>query len=63
MILPPPGEDDSFWKAAPYQLHERLGSLEEITDAALYLLQSGFVTGQVLYVDGGRHMKNAMYGA
>lgn len=64
LILPPPGEDDSFlekWRHTNYM--NAWGSLEEITDAALYLLQSGFVTGQVLYVDGGRHMKNAMYGA
>ncbi len=33
---------------------ERWGGEEEITKAVLYLLDADFVTGQVLYVDGGR---------
>ncbi len=33
---------------------ERWGGSEEITKAILYLLEADFVTGQVLYVDGGR---------
>jgi pteridine reductase len=33
---------------------KRWGGPEEIAKAALYLLNSDFVTGQVLYVDGGR---------
>lgn len=34
---------------------ERLGSVEEILEAALYLTRAQFVTGEVLYVDGGAH--------
>ncbi len=63
LILPPAGEDDAYlekWRHT--NLMNAWGSLEEITDAALYLLQSGFLTGQVLYVDGGRNLKNVMYG-
>ena len=63
LMLPPPGESDDYldkWAHTNYM--NAHGALEEITDAALYLVQSGFVTGQVIYVDGGRHMKNAMYG-
>jgi len=33
---------------------ERWGGAEEISKAVLYLLDSDFTTGQVLYVDGGR---------
>ncbi|MCX6611774.1 MAG: SDR family NAD(P)-dependent oxidoreductase [Acidobacteria bacterium] len=33
----------------------RLGSVAEIVDAALYLTSAQFVTGEVLYVDGGAH--------
>jgi NAD(P)-dependent dehydrogenase (short-subunit alcohol dehydrogenase family) len=33
---------------------ERWGGAEEITKAVLYLLDSDFVTGQILVVDGGR---------
>ena len=33
----------------------RLGEIEEIVDAVLYLDGAGFVTGEVLHVDGGQH--------
>lgn len=33
---------------------ERWGGEEEITKSVLYLLDADFVTGQILYVDGGR---------
>lgn len=39
------------------QLHpiKRLGTVEEIVDAALFLVRSPFITGEVLHVDGGAH--------
>jgi enoyl-[acyl-carrier-protein] reductase (NADH) len=40
----------------------RIGSLGGITDAVLFLLNSEFVTGQVIFVDGGYHMKGSVYG-
>lgn len=63
LILPPPGQDESYlekWRHSNFM--NSWGTLSEITEAALFLIQSGFTTGQVLYVDGGRHMKNMMYG-
>lgn len=33
----------------------RLGSTQEIVDAAFYLVRAPFVTGEVLHVDGGAH--------
>jgi NAD(P)-dependent dehydrogenase (short-subunit alcohol dehydrogenase family) len=33
----------------------RMGEVQEIVDAALYLDGAGFVTGEVLRVDGGQH--------
>jgi NAD(P)-dependent dehydrogenase (short-subunit alcohol dehydrogenase family) len=33
----------------------RLGTVQEIVDAALFLARSTFITGEVLYVDGGAH--------
>ncbi|MDX2152461.1 MAG: SDR family NAD(P)-dependent oxidoreductase [Bryobacteraceae bacterium] len=33
----------------------RLGAVEEIVDAALFLTRSPFITGEVLHVDGGAH--------
>jgi NAD(P)-dependent dehydrogenase (short-subunit alcohol dehydrogenase family) len=42
---------ESFIRLAP--LH-RTGTARDIDDAVLFLVQSGFITGQVLVVDGGR---------
>jgi NAD(P)-dependent dehydrogenase (short-subunit alcohol dehydrogenase family) len=63
LILAPPGQDEAYLEQRRHTnpLH-RIGTLEDITSAALFLLQSDFVTGQILYVDGGRHLKGAMYG-
>lgn len=33
----------------------RMGEIQEIVDAVLYLERSGFVTGETLHVDGGQH--------
>jgi NAD(P)-dependent dehydrogenase (short-subunit alcohol dehydrogenase family) len=33
----------------------RLAEVPEIVDALLYLTAANFVTGQILYVDGGSH--------
>jgi NAD(P)-dependent dehydrogenase (short-subunit alcohol dehydrogenase family) len=57
LILPPPGEDESYLDAladtVPLKRH---GDAQDIVDAVIYLLQSEFVTGQIIYVDGGRHL-------
>ena len=42
---------EDFIRIAPLK---RTGTAKDIEDAVLYLVQSGFVTGQVLVVDGGR---------
>jgi NAD(P)-dependent dehydrogenase (short-subunit alcohol dehydrogenase family) len=33
----------------------RLATVQEIVDAALFLVRASFITGEVLYVDGGAH--------
>jgi NAD(P)-dependent dehydrogenase (short-subunit alcohol dehydrogenase family) len=57
LILPPPGQDESYLakhgKTVPLRRH---GTVADVTEAVLYLLRSEFVTGQVLFVDGGRHL-------
>ncbi len=62
LILPPPGEDESYLrKMAHTNFLHRWGSAEEIAETALFLVARRFITGQVIYVDGGRHMKGHMY--
>jgi NAD(P)-dependent dehydrogenase (short-subunit alcohol dehydrogenase family) len=36
---------------------KRRGYPTDIADATLYLLGASFVTGQVIFVDGGRHIR------
>jgi len=57
LILSPPGANEVFVarKAAALPL-ARSGSPEEIAKAVLYLLDSDFVTGELLYVTGGEHL-------
>jgi pteridine reductase len=47
----PPEWEAEFIKLAPLQ---RSGSPGDITDTVLFLVQSKFITGQVVAVDGGR---------
>src|SRR5579859_842889 len=47
----PPEWEADFIKLAPLR---RTGKPEDITDTVLFLVQSKFITGQVLVVDGGR---------
>ena len=63
LILPPPGKDASYLeKLASTNPLQRVGSPEGITGAILFLLRSEFVTGQIIFVDGGYHMRGRVYG-
>jgi NAD(P)-dependent dehydrogenase (short-subunit alcohol dehydrogenase family) len=57
-ILPPAGataaDIEAVVAATPLR---RWGGAEEIVKAVLFLIDSDFVTGEVIRVDGGRHLK------
>ena len=63
LILPPTGKDENYLdglaKTVPLRKH---GGPEDIADAVVYLLKSDFVTGQTLYVDGGKHLGEEQHG-
>lgn len=62
LILPPKGEDESYLKKLAHcNPMNRYGDPSQVADAVLFLLASRFITGQVIYVDGGYHMKGHMY--
>jgi len=62
LILPPPGEDESYLRrVASANPLQRWGSPGQVARAVLFLVTTDFVTGQVIYVDGGQHMKGAFY--
>ncbi len=58
LILPPPGQDQSYIErltnTVPLKKH---GEPEDIARAIMFLLESDFITGQVIFVDGGRHLR------
>ena len=57
LILPPQGKDESYLDGLSRSLPlKRHGSPADIARAVLFLLGSDFVTGQIVYVDGGRHL-------
>ena len=59
-ILPPPASNDrEQWASSkrPQIPLDRVGSIDDIADAALYLVRSSFVTGEVLHVTGGEHLR------
>lgn len=57
LILPPPGATQVYLeeRASTVPL-KRHGTAEQIARAVVFLVQSEFITGQVLFVDGGRHL-------
>jgi NAD(P)-dependent dehydrogenase (short-subunit alcohol dehydrogenase family) len=63
LILAPEGKPDDYLDSLahtnPLQAY---GDPEDIASAVLFLVASRFVTGQVIYVDGGRHLKGRVYG-
>jgi hypothetical protein len=59
LILPPEGEGPDYLErlagTVPLKTH---GEPEDVAEAVVYLLRGGFITGQTLFVDGGRHLRD-----
>jgi NAD(P)-dependent dehydrogenase (short-subunit alcohol dehydrogenase family) len=57
LILPPAGKDESYLQRLAQSVPlKRHGEPEDIAAAALYLLKNDYLTGQVIFVDGGRFL-------
>jgi NAD(P)-dependent dehydrogenase (short-subunit alcohol dehydrogenase family) len=57
-VLPPEELGDDYLEGLTKDLPlKRRGFPRDIADATLYLLGASFVTGQVIFVDGGRHIR------
>lgn len=58
LILPPPGKDESYIEAlkdtVPLRKH---GDPRDVADAIVYLAKTDYLTGEVIFVDGGRHLE------
>jgi NAD(P)-dependent dehydrogenase (short-subunit alcohol dehydrogenase family) len=59
LILPPAGKDEKYVERLAQTVPlKRRGSPEDIAAAAVFLATSEFVTGETIYVDGGRHLNS-----
>ncbi|MBT8395499.1 MAG: SDR family oxidoreductase [Gemmatimonadetes bacterium] len=57
-VMPPEEFSDDYLDSLTVDLPlKRRGYPRDISDATLYLLGASFVTGQVIFVDGGRHIR------
>ncbi|HOV64859.1 MAG TPA: SDR family oxidoreductase, partial [Spirochaetia bacterium] len=58
--VPSSGRDSEALSAAAAPL-KRTTSAAEVAEASIFLLRSVSITGQVLFVDGGRHLKGRVF--
>jgi NAD(P)-dependent dehydrogenase (short-subunit alcohol dehydrogenase family) len=57
-IVPPPETSDAEIKAVEEATPlGKWGGEEEIAKAVVFLVETGFVTGETIRVDGGRHVR------
>lgn len=57
-ILPPPGKDSAYLKELAQEIPmRRVGGTDPVVAAVLSLLTNDFVTGEILRVDGGAHLR------
>jgi len=58
LILPPEGEGDEYMEKAALKRVplKRRGHIDDITNALAFLITNEFITGQVLFIDGGEHL-------
>jgi pteridine reductase len=63
LILPPDGKGLSYLETLKHTVPlNRYGSTSDITDTVLFLLRNDFITGQVIYIDGGKHLVQTFEG-
>ncbi|MCV7430574.1 SDR family NAD(P)-dependent oxidoreductase [Mycolicibacterium bacteremicum] len=55
IIRTPMHADEEYAALAQLNPQHRIGELDEVVEAVLYLEHAGFVTGEILHVDGGQH--------
>ena len=61
-VLPPAGRGEAYMRDKAREVPlRRTGDLEGLVEAVLFLLGSEFMTGQVLFYDGGLHMMGASH--
>jgi pteridine reductase len=57
LILPPEGKDYAYLEQKKDEVPlKKYGSVSDIVETVVFLLKNDFITGQVIYVDGGNHL-------
>lgn len=63
LVLPPEGRDEAYLAGLAHTNPlNRYGGEADVVRAMLFLLNSPFITGQTICVDGGRHLRGSFYG-
>jgi hypothetical protein len=63
LILPPEGKDYAYFEEKKDTVPlKKYGSLSSVVETVLFLLRNDFVTGQIIYVDGGKHLVQTVEG-
>ncbi len=63
LILPPEGKDYSYLERLKNTVPlKRYGSMSDVVNSTIFLLASDFITGQVIYADGGKHLLQTFEG-
>jgi pteridine reductase len=58
VLLPDEWDDATAERLARTTPLQRLGTAEDVAQAVVYLCEASYVTGEVLIVDGGRHIRS-----
>lgn len=58
-VMAPPGMPDADWQRIGYEqtLTQRVGEAEDVARAVAYLVSERFITGTLLHVNGGEHLR------
>jgi NAD(P)-dependent dehydrogenase (short-subunit alcohol dehydrogenase family) len=58
-VLAPPGMPDDRWQQIGKEqtLLQHVGNAEDVARAVAYLARESFITGSLIYVNGGEHLK------
>ncbi len=63
VFLPPEGEEEIYLKKILNLVPlERKGEISDLKKTLLFLIENDYLTGEVIYLDGGRHLVGLNYG-
>jgi NAD(P)-dependent dehydrogenase (short-subunit alcohol dehydrogenase family) len=62
VLAPEGGSEEIFRQSAELNPLKTTGHPDQIAKTVTFLLQNTFVTGQTIFVDGGRHLYENFYG-